>query len=278
MRAPLVIDTDGGVDDAIAVLVTVASPEVTLRAVTTGYGNVSLEQATENALRVLALTGAHQVPVAAGAAHPLGNPWVPRQGSPHGPDGLGGVELPPANREVERAPAVELLADLLRDSPTPVTVCTLGPLTNIAALITTQTQAAARIGRLVTMGGSYGDATSSSVDFNVDSDPEAAQRVFGSGVPITRVGLDSTASAVMDAETVNRIGQSGPVGSAVAAMLAGHLDRYVHAQGGDGVPLHDVLAVLEAIRPGLIVGVTESVDVPAVMAEIETRLSSYGRW
>ncbi len=123
VRRPLVLDTDSGVDDAIAVLVAVASLEVDLRAVTIVYGNVSLEQATDNALRVLALAGADHVPVAAGADHPLAGPWVPRPESPHRPDGLGGHELPPAKRMTEGAAAVEFLADLLRDSPTPVTVC-----------------------------------------------------------------------------------------------------------------------------------------------------------
>lgn len=287
VRRPLVIDTDGGVDDAIAVLVAVASPEVDLRAVTTVYGNVSLEQATENALRVLALAGAHHVLVVAGAQYPLARPRVPREGSPHGPDGLGGHQLPPAKQMAERVAAGECLAELLRDSPTPVTVCALGPLTNVAHLIRNHPPAAARIGRLVTMSGSYDLGTmASGVDFNVESDPEAAQHVLGSGLPITRVSLDLTQSVLMDAERVRRIAASGPVGLAVASMLAGRLDRPSHDRGGQsaqggrsgqGVPLHDAVAVLEAIRPGTVVRAANDLDAPAVLAEIETRLCSYGR-
>ncbi len=281
VRRPLVLDTDSGVDDAIAVLVAVASLEVDLRAVTIVYGNVSLEQATDNALRVLALAGADHVPVAAGADHPLAGPWVPRPESPHRPDGLGGHELPPAKRMTEGAAAVEFLADLLRDSPTPVTVCALGPLTNIAHLISSHPDAAARIGRLVTMGGSYDlGAMAAGVDFNSASDPEAAQHVLGSGLPITRVSLDITESVLIDAERVRRIAASGPVGTAVASMLASRLDRPnvgYSGQRGQGVPLHDAVAVLEGIRPGTIVRADDCLDVPAVLAEIEARLCSYGR-
>ncbi len=281
MTTPLVIDTDSGVDDAIALLVVVASPEVDLRAVTTVYGNVSLAQATENALRVLALAGAHHVPVVAGAQNPIARPRVPREGSPHRRNGLGGHELPPAKRVAQRAAAVEFLADLLRNSPAPVTVCALGPLTNIAQLISNHADAAARIGRLMTMGGSYDlGAMAAGVDFNSASDPEAAQHVLWSGLPITRVSLDITESVLIDAERVSRIAASGPVGAAVASMLASRLDRPnvgYSGQRGQGVPLHDAVAVLEGIRPGTIVRADDCLDVPAVLAEIEARLCSYGR-
>ncbi len=281
MTTPLVIDTDSGVDDAIALLVAVASPEVDLRAVTTVYGNVSLAQATENALRVLALAGAHHVPVVAGAQNPLARPRVPREGSLHRRNGLGGHELPPAKRVAQRAAAVEFLADLLRNSPAPVTVCALGPLTNIAQLISNHPDAAARIGRLMTMGGSYDlGAMAAGVDFNSASDPEAAQHVLGSGLPITRVSLDITESVRMDAERLNRIAASGPVGMAVASMLTGRLDRPnfgYRSPSGHGVPLHDAVAVLEAIRPGMVVRADNDLDVSVVLAEIEARLCSYGR-
>ena len=258
----LVIDTDPGVDDAIALLVALASPEVELCAVTTVFGNVSVAQTTENALRVLALAGADVIPVAAGAQRPLVHPQPHRAAHVHGANGLGGVDLPSARRQVERLPAVPFLADLLHESPGPVTVCAIGPLTNIALLVATDPAAAARIERLVIMGGAYGAGNvTPTAEFNVWSDPEAAHRVLGSGLPITVVGLDVTRPTAMDAAAVARIGASGPVGSAAAAMLDHYLDFYVRVQGGPGVVIHDALAVLEAITPGILGTVDRRVSV-----------------
>lgn len=257
----LVIDTDPGVDDAIALLVALASPEVELCAVTTVFGNVSVEQTTENALRVLNLAGAAQIPVAVGAQRPLVHPQPHRAAHVHGANGLGGVELPNAVRQVEKSPAVPFLADLLHGSSSPITVCAIGPLTNIALLVATDQAAAARIERLVIMGGAYGAGNvTPTAEFNVWSDPEAAHRVLSSGLPITVIGLDVTRPTAMDAAAVARIGASGPVGSAAAAMLAHYLDFYVRA-GGAGVVIHDALAVLEAITPGILGTVDRSVSV-----------------
>jgi len=241
------------VDDAIALLVALASPEVEVCAVTTVFGNVSVAQTTENALRVLALAGADVIPVAAGAQRPLVHPQPHRAAHVHGANGLGGVDLPSAQRQVERLPAVPFLADLLHESTSPVTVCAIGPLTNIALLVATDPAAAARIERLVIMGGAYGAGNvTPTAEFNVWSDPEAAHRVLGARLSITVVGLDVTRPTAMDAAAVARIGASGPVGSAAAAMLAHYLDFYVRVQGGPGVVIHDALAVLEAITPGIL--------------------------
>jgi len=259
---PLVIDTDPGVDDAIALLVAAASPEVELRAVTTVFGNVSVSQTTENALRILALAGADHIPVATGADRPLVHPQPHRAAHVHGANGLGGVELPSAQRLAEGTPAVRLLADLLHGSSEPVTVCAVGPLTNLALLVATDPAAAARIERLVVMGGAYGSGNvTPTAEFNVWSDPEAAQRVLTSGLPITVVGLDVTRPTAMDAAAVARIGASGRVGSAAAAMLAHYLDFYLRLQGGTGVVIHDALAVLEAITPGVLGTVARTVSV-----------------
>jgi len=259
---PLVIDTDPGVDDAIALLVAVASAEVELRAVTTVFGNVSVAQATDNALRILALAGSGDVPVAEGADRPLVHAQPHRAAHVHGSNGLGGVQLEPAQRVVEPTAAVRFLADLLHNSPEPVTVCAVGPLTNIARLVAAEPAAAARIERLVVMGGAYGAGNvSPTAEFNSWSDPEAAHRVLRSGLPITMVGLDVTRSTAMDAAAVARIGASGPVGSVAAAMLAHYLDFYVRVQGGTGVVIHDALAVLEAITPGVLSTVERRVSV-----------------
>ena len=259
---PLVIDTDPGVDDAIALLVAAVSPEVELRAVTTVFGNVPVEQATDNALRILALAGADHVPVAAGAGRPLIHPQPHRAAHVHGANGLGGVELPSAQRLPVPPPAVRFLADLLHSADSPVTVCAIGPLTNLALLVASDPAAAARIERLVVMGGAYGAGNvTPTAEFNIWSDPEAAHRVLSSALPITMVGLDVTRPTAMDAAAVARIGASGQVGSAAAAMLAHYLDFYVRVQGETGVVIHDALAMLETIVPGILGTVPRTVAV-----------------
>jgi len=132
---PLVIDTDPGIDDALAILLALASPEVDLKLVTTVHGNVELARTTDNALRVLHLAGRSDVPVAAGAHDSLVHAQPQRAGHVHGPAGLGGVELPPSPAAVDPRPAVVALAELLTTSPEPVTVAAVGPLTNIALLL-----------------------------------------------------------------------------------------------------------------------------------------------
>ena len=178
---PLVIDTDPGIDDALAILLALASPEVDLRLVTTVHGNVELAQTTENALRVLHLAGRSDVPVAAGAAASLVHPQPERAGHVHGAAGLGGVELAPSPAAADPRPAVVALAELLMTSPEPVTVAAVGPLTNLALLLRVFPEAAARIGRLVVMGGSAarGGNVTAAAEFNVWADPEAAQAVLG---------------------------------------------------------------------------------------------------
>lgn len=304
----MLIDTDGGVDDAVAILIAVASPEIRLIGLTTVFGNVSVDQATDNALRLLALAGAEGVPVAVGADHPFTHPWSPRSGHPHGVNGLGGVRLPRSGQRAESVSAVELLSHLLHSSANPVTVCAIGPLTNIASLIATDPAAAARIERLVVLGGSYGSwGHQAEPEFNVGSDPEAAQQVFTSGLPVTVLGLNLTRSIELEAAALARIAASGRVGEAAATILAGRRDYGSGKRASTGVTVHDAVAVLEAITPGVLrtsdrtvtvhcgdgsergttrlggqgatrpVRVAEWVDAGRAASEIETRLRSYQR-
>src|ERR1700710_2889523 len=151
---PLAIDTDPGIDDALALLLALASPEVDLRLVTTVHGNVDLAHTTDNALRVLHLAGRSDIPVAAGARDSLVHAQPRRAGHGHGAAGLGGVRLPPPPAGIDPRPAVVALAELLMASPEPVTVAAIGPLTNLALLLAVFPEAAQRIDRLVVMGGS----------------------------------------------------------------------------------------------------------------------------
>lgn len=249
---PLVIDTDPGIDDALAILLALASPEVDLRLVTTVHGNVGLAQTTQNALRVLHLAGRSDVPVAVGARASLVHPQPERPGHVHGAAGLGGVELPPSPAVPDPRSAVVALAELLTSSPDPITVAAIGPLTNIALLLRVFPDAAARIGRLVVMGGSAsrgGDVTAAA-EFNAWADPEAAQAVLTAGLPTVLVGLDVTLPTVLDEAGIARFSAAGPVGAGAAAILQQNLDHARTAHGPAGVVVHDALAVTEAIRPG----------------------------
>jgi pyrimidine-specific ribonucleoside hydrolase len=251
---PLVIDTDPGIDDALAILLALASPEVDLRLVTTVHGNVEVSQTTENALRVLHLAGRSDVPVAAGAAASLVHPQPERAGHVHGAAGLGGVELPPSPAAADPRPAVVALADLLTSSPGPVTVAAVGPLTNLALLLRVFPEAAARIGRLVVMGGAAfrpGNVTPAA-EFNVWADPEAAQVVFSSAVPTVMVGLDVTMPTVLGEEDIARFAAAGPIGAQAAAILQQYLHHARAAYRTSGVVVHDALALTEAIRPGFL--------------------------
>src|SRR3712207_3741531 len=153
---PLVIDTDPGIDDALAILLALASPEVDLRLVTTVHGNVELAQTTDNALRVLHLAGRSDVPVAAGARDSLVYRQPERAGHVHGETGLGGVQLERSPTVPDPRPAVVAMAEVLMSAESPVTVAAIGPWTNVALLLATYPEAAERIGRLVLMGGSAG--------------------------------------------------------------------------------------------------------------------------
>jgi pyrimidine-specific ribonucleoside hydrolase len=264
---PLVIDTDPGIDDALAILLALASPEVDLRLVTTVHGNVDLAQTTENALRVLHLAGRSDVPVAAGARASLVHPQPERAGHVHGEGGLGGVQLATSPAAPDPRPAVVALAELLLTSSEPVTVAAIGPLTNLALLLGVYPEAAARIDRLVVMGGSAGRGgnVTAAAEFNIWSDPEAAQAVFGSDLPTVMVGLDVTLPTVLGAEGIARFGAAGPVGATAAAILAQYVEHARRSYGTDGVVVHDALALTEAIVPGTLGTVRRSVVVDTTL-------------
>ena len=246
------IDTDPGIDDALALLLALASPEVDLRLVTTVHGNVDLARTTDNALRVLHLAGRSDVPVAKGARTSLVVPQPERAGHVHGAAGLGGVVLPTSPASVDPRPAVVALAELLLAGEEPVTVAAIGPLTNIALLLAVYPDAAARIGRLVVMGGSAtrGGNVTGAAEFNVWSDPEAAAVVFRAGLPTVMVGLDVTLPTVLTEAGIARIAAAGPVGAQVAAIVRYKPDDARSTSGTQGVLVHDALALTEAIAPG----------------------------
>lgn len=249
-RIPLVIDCDPGIDDAVALALAVASPEVDLLAVTTVSGNAPVEVATANALKLLRAFGRDDVSVAPGAGRALVRVGWHGLASPHGEDGLGGVELGSAPAPTAAEHAVQRLAAVLRAAaPRSVTVAAIGPLTNIALLLALHPECADRIDRLVVMGGSTGAGNiTPAAEFNVWTDPEAAQRVLAdSALHICLVGLDVTRRATVDGTALAALRAASQQGAVLARMILGYGDRRP-----DGWPLHDVLAVASVIDPTLI--------------------------
>lgn len=250
---PLVIDTDPGVDDAVALLLALASPEVRLDAVTCVFGNVGLESTSSNARRLLALAARSDIPVAAGAHRPLVHPQAMRADDWHAGDGLGGCAATlPEPGPLDPRGAVELLADVLRAAEEPVTIAPIGPLTNIALLLAVHPELRPRISRLVIMGGALtGGNTTATAEFNVHCDPEAAHRVLAEEqVPTTLVPLELTMGCAVDGRWLDDLAAAGPRCATLARIIEHYRARYLAEHAIDGVALHDAVAVLEAAVPG----------------------------
>ena len=252
MSTPVLIDCDPGHDDAIALLLALASPELELLGVTTVAGNQTLEKTTANALRVLEFVGRSDVPVAAGAGRPLvREPFVAAY--VHGESGLDGPVLPePAGRPVDRH-AVDFLAERIADSARPVTLIPTGPLTNVALLFARHPHVVDRIERIVLMGGSIAEGNvTPAAEFNIWADPEAAARVFESGLDVTMIGLDVTHRALMTREHAERLRAAGRTGRMVAELFDFFHRFHEETYGFDGSPIHDAVAVAHVARPGLV--------------------------
>lgn len=253
MTRPLVIDCDPGHDDAVALLLAVASPALDLRAVTTCFGNCSVEDATRNALRVLTLAGAADVPVGQGAAGPiagelaLGN-YV------HGVSGLDGPEMPEPAAQVHELGAVELIASVLRSAQEPVTLAVTGPMTNIALLARQHPELLDQVAEVIFMGGSTerGNHTPTA-EFNTYADPEALDVVLATGVPVRMVGLNLTHQALATPEVVARMAaMEHQVGQICAGWMGFFGDSYRELWEFEAPPVHDPCTIAALIQPELV--------------------------
>ena len=246
MSTPILLDCDPGHDDAIALLLALGSDEVVLRGVTTVAGNQTLEKTTANAIRVLELVGRADVPVAAGADRPLvREPRV--AANVHGETGLDGPDLPPPQAQ----PAGEHAVDFLAERIAGTTLVATGPLTNVALLLARHPHA--RPERLVLMGGAIAEGNvTPAAEFNIWADPEAAARVFASGLEITMIGLDVTHRALFASERAERLRAAGRVGRIVAELLDFYGVFHREVYGFDGSPIHDAVAVAHVLDPTLL--------------------------
>jgi inosine-uridine nucleoside N-ribohydrolase len=242
----ILLDCDPGHDDAIALLLALASPEVELLGVTTAAGNQTLEKTTANALRVLELAGRGEIPVAAGADRPLlREPFVATY--VHGETGLDGPDLPPPEGRPVEEHAVDFLAERVKGA----TLVATGPLTNVALLLALRPEA--RPARLVLMGGAIAEGNvTPAAEFNIWADPEAAARVFASGLDVTMVGLDVTHRALLTPAHAERLRGTGRVGRVVAELLDFYGVFHREVYGFDGAPIHDAVALAHAFRPDLL--------------------------
>ncbi|HJQ28059.1 MAG TPA: nucleoside hydrolase [Rubrobacter sp.] len=250
---PVILDVDPGHDDAVALMLACGHPDLDLLAVTTVAGNVPLEKTTRNALRVLSLVGCTDVPVGAGASKPLARPLHTAEDI-HGKSGLDGPEeIPDATFGPDERGAVELIAATLRDSPEPVSLIPVGPLTNIATFLREHPDLKDRIARISLMGGSIGlGNTTPAAEFNIYVDPEAAREVFESGLPITMSGLDVTHRAGAGPDERERLRATGRAGGVVAGFLDFFAAAYEGVFGFDAPPLHDPVAVVAVLEPDLL--------------------------
>jgi pyrimidine-specific ribonucleoside hydrolase len=253
MPTPIILDTDPGHDDAFALLLAARAPELKLLAVTCVAGNQTLDKTALNARRVMTIGGIRDVPVAAGLAAPLLRPLNTAPHA-HGESGLDGYEFGPPEIDLASEHAVDLIIRTVRESPEPVTLVPVGPLSNVALAFLRAPEIKEKIARIVLMGGAahFGNVTPAA-EFNIYVDPEAAAIVFDAGVPITMVGLDATHQARIRAEDRERIRALGtPVGQMVAELLAWYGRTSEERVGWEGAPIHDALAVAAVIRPNLI--------------------------
>jgi inosine-uridine nucleoside N-ribohydrolase len=249
----VIIDTDPGVDDALALLLAMRSPELKIEGITAVAGNVPLQLTLPNALRMVEVAERTDIPVAAGAKSPLVRRLVTAAYA-HGENGLGGAVFPEPKTNPVATPAAEFIRGVVRKYPGEVTLITIGPLTNLATALNVDVELAGMIKRLVMMGGSLsGGNITPAAEFNVYVDPEAARIVFQSGIPVTMVGLDVTRKTSLTEEHV-RVLEAGrnPVSQA-AAKIARNAIEHNRQQGFlVGPNMHDSLAVAGFLDPSLL--------------------------
>ncbi|ANT58978.1 nucleoside hydrolase [Salipiger sp. CCB-MM3] len=257
MARRIIIDTDPGQDDAIAILLALASPELEVLGLTAVAGNVPLALTSRNARMVLELAERTDVPVYAGCDTPLARPLVTAE-HVHGKTGLDGPVLPEPQMALQEAHAVDFIIETLRREPAgSVTLCPLGPLTNIATAFRRAPDIIPRVQEIVLMGGAYFEVgnISPAAEFNIFVDPEAAAEVFGAGVPLVVMPLDVTHKALVTParnEAFRALGSK--VGTAVAEMTD-FFERFdLEKYGSHGAPLHDPCVTAYLLAPGIFSG------------------------
>ncbi|MER6997649.1 nucleoside hydrolase [Streptomyces sp. NPDC000410] len=253
MPVPIIIDCDPGHDDAVAILLAAGDPAIDLLAITTVAGNQVLEKTTLNARRICTVAGITDVPIAAGCARPLVQPLIVAD-DVHGASGMDGPRFGEPTVEIVPEHAVDLMHRLLTGHPEPVTLVPTAPLTNIALLLTRHPDVAEHIREIVLMGGSTerGNRTPAA-EFNIYADPEAADIVFRSGLPLTMCGLNVTHQALATPDVLARLdGLDTELGRICAELMTFFASTYRRLWGFEAPPLHDPVAVARVIDPEIV--------------------------
>ncbi len=257
---PVLLDVDPGIDDTMAILLALRSPELQVEGITVVAGNVPVDQGVVNTLKILALGGRGDIPVARGAAAPLVGKLTTSK-HVHGEFGMGDVELPTPDLRPYEGTAIDLIVSKVEQHPGEITLIPLGPLTNIAMALRLRPDLVPKIKEIVLMGGAIFEGNiTPAAEFNIYNDPEAANIVFASGVPIVMVGLDVTTKTVFESKYWKDFeGSADPVGRLVLS-----LNGYYKRNRGSDILMHDPLAVGVAIDPSFVTS-------EAAYVEVETR-------
>ena len=249
----IILDTDPGVDDAMAIFLALRSPEVKVEAITTVAGNVPLSLTLPNALRLVEIAGRPDIPVAAGASAPMMRRLVTAKYA-HGNNGLGGVEFPEPKLKAVNESAVALISGIVHENPGLITIVAVGPLTNVATALVSDPSLAAKIQSIVVMGGSLnGGNITPSAEFNFYVDPEAARIVFDAGIPLTMVGLNVTNRVQMHDEQIRVLeAAQNPVSQAAGKIMRTTLDRWQKERQLSGFGMHDPVTMAYVIDPTIL--------------------------
>lgn len=279
-RRRVVLDCDPGHDDAMAILLAAASAALELEAITTVAGNQTLERVTLNARRVCSVAGITNVPIAAGRDRPLRRQPIVA-GEIHGASGLDGVDWDEPTVPKSPHDGIGLIIErALADDPRPLTVVAVGPLTNIAAALQAAPEIADRIDRISIMGGAIGLGNwTPSAEFNIHVDPEAAETVFASGLPITLVPLEVTHRALATDEVLERIAALGtPVASVSVALMRFFADTYRRVFGFPYPAVHDPVAVAAIIDERIVTTrhLNVAIDTASELSAGRTVVDVYG--
>ncbi|MGF9565266.1 nucleoside hydrolase [Neorhizobium sp. JUb45] len=264
MAEKIIIDTDPGQDDALAILLALASPELEILGITAAAGNVPLTLTEKNIRKICELAGRRDIKVFAGCDKPMEGALVTAE-YVHGWTGIDGATLPDPTMPLQEKHGVDFIIDTLKAEPEgTVTICTLGPLTNLGTALTRAPEIAGRIRRIVSMGGGLfeGGNITPAAEFNIYVDPKAAKIVFGCGAPVVIIPLDVTHKVLTTKPRVAAFRDFGtPVGEAVAGWLE-YFERFdVEKYGSEGGPLHDPNVIAYLLKPELYAGRQCNVEV-----------------
>jgi inosine-uridine nucleoside N-ribohydrolase len=259
----IIIDTDPGVDDSMAILLAFNSPELMVEGITTVFGNTGTDITTQNGLRLVELAGRPQVPVARGAEKPLLRPFAGDGWKVHGRNGLGGVDFPPPHGQPDPRRAAQFIVDMVMANPGEITLVPLAPLTNIALAAMLEPRIVANVKQVVLMGGAamVSGNVSAVAEANIHNDPEAANIVFHAGWPVVMVGLDVTMKTQMSEEYLEALKRAGnPHTDFIYAITKHYIGRY-KSLGMSKMPVHDSSAIAYVIDPSLFTTRKAFVDV-----------------